>query len=299
MSRQGTIRRYTLIIEKINRNQFPSFKQIQDYLDEFGFGVSKRTIERDIEAIRNEFGMEISYNRTKEGYFIDLEKSINIDSFLRFLEIVNTAELLTESLSESKETLNYISFDKGDGLKGIDLLKPLLKAIKENRKISFRHFSFQTEKKRKYSMSPYLLKEYQNRWYIVGFVSGLNQMRTFGIDRIQQLVVEQDVFEVDKTLIPMQRFEKAIGVVYADSVPEKVVLSFTPSQGHYIKSLPLHNSQRVLIDDENECRIELNVVVNYELTQLILMHNHEVKVIEPGSLVDCIKETLKSTLDKY
>lgn len=299
MSRQGTIRRYTLIIEKINRNQFPSFKQIQDYLYEFGFGVSKRTIERDIEAIRNEFAMEISYNRTKEGYFIDLDKSINIETFLRFLEIVNTAELLTESLSESKETLNYISFDKGGGLKGIELLKPLLKAIKENRKISFRHFSFQTEKNRKYSMSPYLLKEYQNRWYIVGFVSGLNQMRTFGIDRIQELVVKEGVFEVDKTLIPLQRFEEAIGVVYADSVIEKVVLSFTPSQGHYIKSLPFHNSQRVLIDDANECRIELNVVVNYELAQLILMHNHEVKVIEPESLVNFIKGTLRSTLDKY
>ena len=57
MSRQGTIRRYTLIIEKINRNQYPSFTEIQDYLDDFGFSISKRTLERDIAAIRNEFGL--------------------------------------------------------------------------------------------------------------------------------------------------------------------------------------------------------------------------------------------------
>ena len=121
MSRQGTIRRYTLIIEKINRNQFPSFKEIQDYLFDLGFEVSKR---------------------------------IQIDSFLRFLEIVNTAELLTESLSESKNTLEYISFDKGGGLMGIELLKPLLKAIKEHRKVNILHFNFQTEKKKKYTINP-------------------------------------------------------------------------------------------------------------------------------------------------
>lgn len=152
MSRQGTIRRYTLIIEKINRNQYPSFAEIQDYLDDFGFSISKRTLERDIAAIRNEFGLEITYNRFKDGYFVDEENSINIDSFLRFLEIVNTAELLTESLLDSKETLDYISFDKGGGLKGIEYLKPLLQTIKEHRKIKFKHFSYQTEKSRKYSM---------------------------------------------------------------------------------------------------------------------------------------------------
>jgi predicted DNA-binding transcriptional regulator YafY len=187
MSRQGTIRRYTLIIEKINSGQYPSFQTIQDYLDDFGFSLSKRTIERDIAAIRNEFGIEITFNQYKEGFYIDEENSINMESFLRFLEIVNTAELLTQSLADSKETLDYISFDKGGGLKGIEYLKPLLKAIKEHRKIKFRHFSFQTEKSRKYTMKPYLLKEYQNRWYVVGIVPGINELRTIGLDRIKDL----------------------------------------------------------------------------------------------------------------
>ena len=299
MSRQGTIRRYTLIIEKINRNQFPSFKEIQDYLFDLGFEVSKRTIERDIEAIRNEFGMEITFNRHKEGYFIDSEKSIQIDSFLRFLEIVNTAELLTESLSESKNTLEYISFDKGGGLMGIELLKPLLKAIKEHRKVNILHFNFQTEKRKKYTIKPYLLKEYQNRWYLVGVVSGINEIRTFGLDRIAELKVSVDIFEIDKKIHVSQIFDDVIGLVFDSSEKEKVILSFTPSQGHYIKSLPLHKSQRILIDNEQECRIELNVIPNYELTQHILMHHSFVKVIEPLWLANHIKEFLTDALKQY
>ena len=91
MSIHGTIRRYTLIIEKINRKQYPSFDTIKDYLFEHGFEVSARTIQRDIEQIRFDFGIEIQYDRYKNGYFIDVDSSINIESFLRFLEIVGTA----------------------------------------------------------------------------------------------------------------------------------------------------------------------------------------------------------------
>lgn len=299
MSRQGTIRRYTLIIEKINRNQFPSFSDIQDYLDDYGFGVSKRTIERDIEAIRNEFGLEITYSRTKEGYFIDKENSINMEAFLRFLEIVNTATLLSESLSDSKEALNYISFDKAGGLKGIEHLKPLLQAIKENRKIKFKHFSFQSQKNRTYTMLPYLLKEYQNRWYIVGIVIGLYQVRTFGLDRISQLELKEERFTPDPDINPKENFENIIGVVYETSKKQEVILSFTPSQGHYVKTLPMHSSQKVLVDNEEECRVALNIIPNYELIQHILMHHNNVKVIAPDWLKEEVKECLKSALEQY
>ena len=299
MSRQGTIHRYTLIIEKINNKQYPSFRDIHDYLMVCGFEISARTVQRDMEAIRTEFGIEITFDRIKSGYFIDPESSINIESFLRFLEIVNTAELLTESLHESKDTLNYISFDKGGGLKGIELLRPLLKAVKENRKIIFKHFNFHTEKTRKYKVKPYLLKEYQNRWYLVGFVSGINEMRTFGIDRIDELELTQELFVYNPQLNPQERFNDAIGVVYSTSEKQKIILSFIPSQGYYLKSLPLHSSQKIITDDANEFTIEICVVPNYELTQTILMNNEKVKVIEPDWLIQEIKTLLENTAKKY
>jgi predicted DNA-binding transcriptional regulator YafY len=299
MSKHGTIRRYTLEIEKIRRGQFPSFQIIKDYLFEHGFEIGDRTIQRDIEQIRFEFGIEIKYDRDKNGYYIDYENSLNIESFFRFLEIVNTAELLTESLLESKDFLRYISFDTGGGLKGIENLKPLLNAIKDNRKISFTHFNFHTEKSRKYTLKPYLLKEYQNRWYVVGIIGGLNEFRTFGIDRIENLEIKTETFKTDKKLNPIEMFNKTIGLVYSEKTPQTIVLSFTPTQGKYVKTLPFHSSQRILIDDEHECRISLEVVPNYELTQQILKHGETVNVIEPQWLKDEIMNILKRTLEKY
>ena len=299
MSQHGTIRRYTLVIEKINSGQYSSFEEIKDYLFEHGFEVGDRTIQRDIEQIRFEFGIEIKYNRDKNGYYLDAENSLNIESFFRFLEIANTAELLSEGFTDNKNFLKYISFDTGVGLKGIENLKPLLNAIKNKRRISFDHTNFHTNIKRNYTLNPYLLKEYQNRWYIVGSIENVENYLTFGIDRIENLKIKTETFKPKKKPNPSKLFENTIGVVYSLSEKERIILSFTPTQGKYIKTLPLHKSQQILIDNDNECRISINVVPNYELSQLILMHGDTVKVVEPTWLAKEIKDTLKKTFHQY
>jgi len=299
MSKHRTIRRYTLEIEKIKEGHFPSFETISNYLKTFDFDISNRTLQRDLSQIRNEFGLEIEYNRTKNGYFINYESSINVASFFRFLEIVNTADLLTQSLSHSKDVLNYISFDTGGGLNGIENLPTLLQAIKENRSITFSHYNFHTKTSKNYTIKPYLLREFQNRWYIIGLIGNTNDFRTFGIDRIQKLYLTTKTFKPKPNLRPIEMFDNIIGLVYSFNEIQKIVLSFTPTQGKYIKNLPLHQSQKIVIDNNEEFRISLFIIPNYELNQIILKHGNTVKVIEPIWLVDQIKEILTETLNKY
>jgi len=299
MSKHGTIRRYTLIIEKIGRNQYPSFEIINDFLLKHGFEVSTRTIQRDIEQIRFEFGIEIKYDRIRNGYFIDAEESINTDSFLRFLEIVNTAELLTESLKESKDTLNFISFESHGHLRGTENLKPILFAIKNNRIVSFTHENFDTGAQKKYSVKPHLLKEYQNRWYLVGIISNTSKFRTFGIDRILNLEVKKEVFKKQTKTNPLELFENTIGLTYSFNKLEDVILSFTPLQAKYVKSLPLHKSQEIIKENEKEVQVKLRIVPNYEFKQKILMLGDTVVVLKPKWLANEIKKSLTATLKKY
>jgi predicted DNA-binding transcriptional regulator YafY len=299
MSQHGIIRRYTLEIEKIKRATYPSFEEIKTYLDDFGFNLSSRTLQRDLESIRYEFGLDVQYHREKNGYYIDYENSLNIDSFFRFLEIVNTAELLTESLKDSRDALGYISFDMGGGLKGIELLKPILKAIKDHQKISFHHHSFESNLNRKFTVEPYLLKEYQNRWYVIAYVSDLKEFRTFGIDRIDDLQIELETFVPNPKHNPAELFTQVVGLVYTLDKQQEIILSFTPKQGKYIKTLPLHNTQKVIVDNEQEFRISLFIIPNYEFIQLILKHGQTVKVLEPKTLVDEIKVHLANALSQY
>lgn len=299
MSANKTIRCISLIIEKVGRNQFPPFKEIQQFLKDHDYPVSDRTLQRYFQQIRDEFDISITYNQSKNGYFINKEESLDMDRFFSFLEIVNTAELLTESLIESRDILNYISFETQGKFRGVEYLKTLLRAIKNNRKITFTHENFETGKHRKYSLKPYLIKEYQNRWYLVGVISGINEFRTFGIDRINNLEISDKTFAPVKDFDAATLFNNTIGLTYSLNQLEEIILSFTPLQGKYIKTLPLHQSQEIVIEDENELQIKIKIIPNYEFVQRILMLGSNVKVLQPQWLVADVKWQLKESLKQY
>jgi predicted DNA-binding transcriptional regulator YafY len=299
MSAHGTIKRYILIVEKTASAKFPSFRNLKTHLANHGFEISERTLQRNIEQIRYEFGIEIKYDRSQNGYFVDKEASINIDAFMKFLEITATADLLTESLKDSKDILNYISFEAEGNLKGIENLKLFLFAAKNHRKILFTHQNFETGKKKNYRMKPYLLKEYQNRWYIIGLIPGIDEFRTFAIDRIESLEVLSDTFKPDLKLNPVNLFENILGLTYSKGEPEEVILSFTPLRGKYIQALPLHRSQEIIKESEKEVMVRLRVIPNFELKQKILMSGCDVTVIRPKWFVDSMKLELLNALNMY
>jgi predicted DNA-binding transcriptional regulator YafY len=300
MSRHGTIKRYSLILEKIHRRLFPSFTEIQEYLFNHGFEVSKRTVQRDIEQIRNEFGVEIVFDHFRGGYGIDLGKSVDIPSFIRFLEIVNTAQLLMDSLRECKDGLDYLMFESDGEFRGSEHLKPLLGAIRDRRKVAISYHKFKSQESAvDYIVDPYLLKEYQNRWYLVGISARADDFRIFGLDRIQSLRVGDELFKRRRGVDPRELFGHTVGLTYNENPPEYVELSLTPLQGKYIKSLPLHHSQEVLVDTDEELRISLFVNPNFEFKQKILMQGDAVKVLEPTWLAMEIRATLKKAAKQY
>lgn len=295
----ATIRRYSLIIDKISRKTFPSFSELKDCLFEQGFEISGRTLQRDIEQIRYEFGLEIAYDRSRNGYFIDEELSFDIDGFLRFLEIVNTAELLAENLKDSKEALQHISFESSGGLRGIQNLKPLLKAVKEHRVVTFIHENFETGKRRDYTLMPYMLKEYLNRWYLIGLIEHSDIFWTFGIDRVFNLQLSDQTFTPDTSSNPSDNFRHTIGLTYSTASKQDVILSFTRLQGKYVKALPMHWSQEILQENERELIIRLCIIPNLEFIQRVLMLGPNVKVLEPEWVAKEVKEALQEALTQY
>lgn len=299
MSVQGKIKRYSLIIEKVKNGRNTSFEAIMEFLFDNGFEHTKRTIQRDIDDLRNEFGVELLYDSSKNNYFIDYENSPNFESFVRFLELVNTADLLKESFKNKSKTLQHIVFDNSEGLQGIQYLELFLTAIKQHREISFTHYNFQKNKTTKRLLKPYLLKEYANRWYIVGEQEGIEEFRNFGIDRVSNVKLTQNTF-VPKTDIDINYlYNDVIGMVYSEDVRQKVVLSFNPEQGQYVKTLPLHHSQQILIDKDSNFQISLDIIPNRSLIERILMYGSNVKVIEPITLQDKIKGIYKDAQSQY
>lgn len=298
MSSYSSIRRYYLLFEKVSKSHYPSFSDIQNYFKENDIEISDRTLQRDVNHLRSDFGIEIAYDKQLNGYFIDNEMSIKPDIFLRFLEVVATADMFHSSIKESKDSLKYIQFEAVGSLKGIEYLPVLLKAIKENKCIRFQHYNFHHDTLKDYQLEPYMLKEYQNRWYVVGKPENMQEFRTFGIDRISELHILKNSFKRSDEN-PAEFFDHVVGLTWHSFEIEKVRFQVFKPDDKYIKTLPIHYSQQIVAETDDSTTFEILVVINYELVQRFLMLGSACKVESPASLVEQIRKIVGEMKEFY
>ncbi len=299
MAGPQVFRRYSLIITKILGDRFPSLETIAQFLRNCRIDSSVRTIQRDLEALRDTFGIGIAWDRATNGYYIDEANTVNPNHFLRFLELTCLGQMLFESVSAGKAALACLSFGTAGTLSGQEFIPRLLSAIRTRAWVTFTHRGFFKDKPREAKVAPLLLREYLGRWYLVCAFEPGGKLYSYGLDRMSDLKVLREHFPVPSGTNPAAIFDQTIGVYHSDEDPERIVLAFDQDQAVYVKSQPLHASQRILREDRNECVIELEVIPNFELQQRILMYGCSVKVLEPAWLAVEIRDILRQAVERY
>jgi len=295
----GTIRRYQLIINKLNTITYTSMKQMMEFLHEHGFEDSKRTTQRDFQKLRDEFGVNIIYERSGNYYSISEESRLNVDQFLRLANLSQLTQIMASPLKKEKELLNYVSFEAQGSLRGLEHISPLFQAIKQRLKVKISHTTFYRKTAHNYEVLPYMLKEYNERWYVVAWVTEKKEFRSFGVDRIGELTVTDERFKREAHPDPAAFFKDAIGIIYSNQKAETVELAFHPFQGNYLKTLALHDSQTILEDNDKVLRIRLHILPNIELKRKIMSYGSEVKVIQPQWLAKEIAAELRKNIGRY
>lgn len=291
------LRRISLLLAYLKRNPYKTKKEILDYFEDNDKGFNERTLYRLNETLARDFGIEIVFDYINDGYFFDEQKSTNPESFLSLLEVLATAELFSTNFKQKNNALSFVEFENKAAIESIPNFKIVLDAIQQQLPITFNHNSFYHLKESTYSLKPYFLKQYQNRWYVIGETE--KGYRTFGIDRIDNICIGTKKFK-PKTEEAKDKFSHVIGLNYVDHKMEKIQLSFNISQKPYIISLPLHGSQKEINADNGKTfDIELRIHPNFEFRQQILKHGSLVKVLEPKWLAEEIKEDLRKALEYY
>ena len=302
MSKREAIARYSLIIKRL-RKWPSSFAVISDYLaseselQEYNFIVSKRTFQRDLEDIRSLFNIDIQYDSSRKVYFIDFDEQpdVNADVNERILEAFDTfnALNLTERLS------NHIHFEKRKP-QGTENLYGLLHAIKNQFQVKFTYQKFWEDELTKRNAEPYALKEFKNRWYILANDLKDNQVKSFALDRLSDVEITKKRFQLPADFNINQHYKYCFGIISPNGhKPEEVILSFDPFQGKYIKTLPLHESQQVLMDNEEELRIKLTLFITHDFFMELLSYGENLRVIKPEKLINGLKSTFKNVLNLY
>ena len=302
MTTRESLLRYFHIINKLRKSQ-ATFKEIDEYLTKqselqgYRFNVSKRQFQRDLEDIGAIFEIEINYDFKRRVYAIDEELQSEISQ--RRLEAFDTFNALKIGENTSKSIL----FEKRRP-QGTEFLLGLLHAIKSNLQISFTYHKFWDEEPSQRILEPLALKEFKNRWYIIGKDLSQkttdSQVKTFGLDRMSSLEITKVKFSCPATFDAEEQFKHCFGIIGSNGEePHEVVLSFGPVQGKYIKSMPLHESQQVIVDNDKELRIKLFVYTTYDFKMELLSYGENLKVMEPPSLIGEMKESLRNTLGNY
>lgn len=298
MSKCEYFLRYSLILKRLQRSH-ATFEEIRQYLLheaellDYDLTVSKRTFQRDLTEIRDIFRIDIQFDFSRKVYSIaDGRRSEVTGRMLEAFDMFNALNI-TDDLS------HYIHFEKRKS-DGTDHFYGLLHCIKNRFIVRFPYLKFEEGEISKRDIEPYALKEFKGRWYILGKDQKDNLLKTFGLDRIQELEITKKRFEWPENFNTKELFRNYFGIINSsDKKLEEVVLSFDSFQGKYIKSFPLHESQEIVADNETETRIKLMLYITYDLVLELLSYGDRLKVISPESLKKNIRKTLSSALNQY
>jgi hypothetical protein len=127
-----------------------------------------------------------------------------------------------------------------------------------------------------------------------------DRIKSFALDRLTNLDITLKNFKLSTAYHIDEIYKYCFGIVCPDEgEPEEIVLTFNPTQGKYIKSLPLHESQQILIDNSKELQVSLKLYVTHDLLMELLSFGDNVKVLKPKSLVNEIKTIYKNASQLY
>lgn len=290
--------------------------------------VSRRTVQADIQTMRSDklgYNAPIVVKENKYYTYEDPDYSITdvplteqdtammvdavgvlkqlsgFSAFAGMEDIIGRLEDHVSAVRHEKRPVIY--FEKNDSLTGLHYITPLYEAISAERPVLMTYHSFKSPRENSFIFSPYVLKEFRNRWFVFGRKAGKTGVLNLALDRIQSI----DPAPKDAEFTPIGKFNPEtyfndlIGVTKDRTMkPQKVRFWAEAWQVPYIKTKPLHKSQMVVeIDEEGNGIFKIEVILNYELEKDLLGFGESIKVLSPKSLRDSIAGRLRAAAKNY
>lgn len=181
-----------------------------------------------------------------------------------------------------------IGFDKNPYLEGQQFFSVVYDYIIKKSPMELTYKGFRQAEAEQAIVSPYFLKEYNRRWFLLAWNHELGMLSNYALDRIVA-INPSDVDYLPKAadFDLMEYYDDMIGVSRPmNAEPEEVTLWIASRQYPYVKTKPLHGSQKEIEVTKDGTIIKINVIFNYELEQQLLSFGEGVKVLSPARLVE-------------
>jgi predicted DNA-binding transcriptional regulator YafY len=306
-------------IDKCLQNQYRTWtlEDLMDACSEALFeyegkenSVSKRTVQLDIQLMRSD---KLGYNAPivvydKKFYKYDeedftitdiplTETDINVltetvsmlkqfKDFSLFSDVSDILQRLEDKIyAEKSHSRPVIYLDKNDNLKGLHFLDVLYQAIIKKMVVKLTYKSFKSKEEQVFNFHPFILKEFNNRWFLVGKKKATAPVTNLALDRIVSIDFDFNQEHIDEDFDAEEFYKDIVGVTVNQGLrAKKIELWIDKDNAPYVITKPFHHSQKIESEDETGTVISLNLKVNYEFERLLLGFGECIKVISPENL---------------
>lgn len=292
-----------------------------------GSSVSKRQVQQDIAFLESDAGGSIDLERCRDGHKVyyryrdpdfsifnlpmSQEEAEQLSDTIQMLSRFNGLPQFTwmdEVLVRLKDSFQLdgtvsgsVAFAQNPDLKGIELFSPLFDAIVKKQVLSIKYHRFGKPSSVRI-VHPYQLRQYNNRWFLVGLEERLLPripLAIIPIDRIDEFQIAEDViFQEYRGADFDDYFYDIVGVsLHAEGRKERVVIKAFFPAASYIETKPIHPSQRILERGDGYILFQLDVIPNYELETQLIAYADQAEIIEPIGIRVTINERAKRIIE--
>ncbi len=301
--------------------------EINRELEMLGFPkVCKNTIRGDMDFIGSQPGIEIESvrkgkfvtygyaNRELSMYRLQLNED-EIGQMMQCVAMLSRFEGMPHmewissfvdrfklSLDINTDVERVVGLDENKYLHGLHYFGRLLSAITNREVLRLTYTPFHNSTPGLFSVHPYYLKEYNNRWFLIARTEGREDLSNYAFDRIDSIDSCPDIKYIPNDSIDFNDdyFNDMVGVSrLPGTTVQQVTLWVSPEQTPYVKTKPLHETQKLRVQEDGSSIVSIEVYPNYELEQLLLSFCEGVRVMAPADLVSRIKERLNEARRLY
>ena len=300
MKSSDIFKEYVWLIDIIYRSRGISLKELNKHWVRTemsgGIPMSRLFFNRHRNAIENMFGINIECQR-KGGYYYYIEDNdfMRNNSLLHWMiDSLSISNMLMESSSlQDRIMLEHIPAGK-------EYLQPIINAMKEGHKLQMGYRKFGQKEGYTIWIEPYAIKVFKQRWYLLAKTDKQDMPRVYALDRIEHLEETAEEFEFPADFDTEAFFADCYGVFSGSEMKaERVVIrAYTPLTS-YLRTLPLHHSQKELHSTPEYADFEFYLRPTFDFRQELLSQGNEVEVLEPASFREEMREMARKLLERY
>lgn len=257
-----------------------------------GNPLPRSSFNRHRDAILSMFGIIIDCEPRTYKYYISNKEVLGDDSIERWLFSTLAVHGLLADSAAVKDRLVLENAPAGE-----QYLDTIIHAIRTNHRLHMGYKKFEAEGYEKV-VCPYALKMFRQRWYLLA-LNDEEQMRIYALDRTTMMELTDETFEMPVDFSAQAYFAEYFGVLTTDTPLAHVVLRAHKWMPNYLRTLPLHPSQRELESTADYTDFSLDIRPTSDFLGELLRHSDGIEVLQPQDLREKMRQMIAGMYRRY